>query len=456
MVVGSNPTGRTLKFFKKMKKRSKTFSRQKAGWWLTIIIIVSVIAGFFSYGQGSFLPEWFKKPFRLGLDLSGGAHLLYQIDMSQIDSSDRDMISSGLKDVIERRVNLFGVAEPRVETVQSGEDYRLAVELAGVKDVKLAIAMIGETPYLEFKEERPQAEREEILAKQAEGDEEYLYMDPYFVSSQPALTGKYLKSSTLNFDNTTYEPIVSLQFTSEGADIFAQLTKKNLNKILAIYLDGQPISTPTVNDEITSGSAQISGRFTTEEAKKLVERLNAGALPAPITLISQQTVGASLGSESLNLMIKAGLIGIIAVALFMLLYYKVSGLFAALALVIYTVLSLAVFKLIPVTMTLAGVAGFVLSVGMAVDANILIFERTREELKKGLNKNQAIEEGFKRAWLSIRDSNISTIITCIVLYGFTTSIVRGFALTLLIGVLISMFTAITVTRSFLKVFLEKK
>ncbi len=438
-----------------MKKRSIKFSRKRATWWLILIIAISFLGAGFDYGKIDFLPNWLKVPFRLGLDLSGGAHLLYEIDMEQVDEADRDSVSSGLRDVIERRVNLFGVSEPRVETIKVKDDYRLAVELAGVKDIKQAIQMIGETPYLEFKEQRNEEETEMILKEIEEGNEEYFFEDPYFIPSTPSLTGKYLKSASLEFDTNTFEPNVSLQFTNEGADIFAQLTKENLQKPLAIYLDGQAISIPVVQDEITSGRAQITGKFTVEEAKKLVERLNAGALPAPIKLLSQQKIGASLGSESLDLMVKAGIIGIIAVSLFMIIYYRLFGIFAVLSLAIYTILSLAVFKIIPVTLTLAGVAGFVLSIGMAVDANILIFERTKEEIKKGLEKKRAIEEGFKRAWLSIRDSNVSTIITCLVLYNFTTSIVKGFALTLLIGVLISMFTAITITRAFLKVFVKE-
>lgn len=429
-------------------------SKARMVWWLILIIIVSLVAGAFSYGEKiTFIPEWMKKPFRLGLDLSGGAHLLYEVDMSQVDEKDRGDVASGLRDVIERRVNLFGVAEPRVESVRVKEDYRLNVELAGVKDISLAVAMIGETPYLEFREQRTEDETAMILEEQEkESGEQYLGIDPYFVPSTPSLTGKYLKSAQLDFDQTTFEPIVNLQFTDEGGVIFAELTRENKGKMLAIYLDGYPISTPVVRDEILDGSAQISGRFTSQEAKELVRRLNAGALPAPINLISQQTVGASLGQESLGLIVKAGVIGILAVGVFMILYYQLFGLFAAIALAIYTALSLAIFKFIPVTLTLSGVAGFILSIGMAVDANILIFERTKEELKKGLSKMRAIEEGFQRAWLSIRDSNISTIITCLVLYNFTTSIIKGFALTLLIGVIISMFTAITVTRTFLRVF----
>ncbi len=423
---------------------------------LIAVIIVAVIAGLFAYGKFDFLPSWMKGPFRLGLDLSGGTHLIYEADVSQIPASDISNTMNGLRDVIERRVNLFGVSEPKVETLEVGGNHRLVVELAGIKDIKDAIKLIGETPFLEFKEQRPEAESNLIIEKQKANDPAYLYEDPYFISAVPALTGKYLKSAQLSFDPTTYEPYVSLQFNDEGAQIFKELTTKNIQKVLAIYLDGQPISLPTVQDTISGGKAQITGRFTTDEAKLLVERLNAGALPVPINLVSQQSIGASLGEQSFNLSIKAGIIGLAVVVVFMLVYYRVFGFFASLALLIYTALSLAVFKLIPVTLTLSGIAGFILSIGMAVDANILIFERSKEERRKGLNKFRAIEEGFNRAWPSIRDSNISTIITCLVLYNFTTSIVKGFALTLLIGVVISMFTAITVTRSFLRVFMTKE
>ena len=423
---------------------------------LIAVIIVAVVAGLFAYGKFDFLPSWMKTPFRLGLDLSGGTHLIYEADVSQIPSGDISTTMNGLRDVIERRVNLFGVSEPKVETLEVGGSHRLVVELAGIKDIKDAIKLIGETPFLEFKEQRPEAESNLIVEKQKANDPAYLYEDPYFISTVPALTGKYLKSAQLSFDPTTYEPYVSLQFNDEGSQIFEELTSKNIQKVLAIYLDGQGISWPTVQDTISGGKAQITGRFTTDEAKLLVERLNAGALPVPINLVSQQSIGASLGEQSFNLSIKAGIIGLVVVVVFMLVYYHIFGFFASLALLIYTALSLAVFKLIPVTLTLSGIAGFILSIGMAIDANILIFERFKEEKRKGLNKFRAIEEGFNRAWPSIRDSNISTIITCLVLYNFTTSIVKGFALTLLIGVVISMFTAITVTRSFLRVFMTKE
>lgn len=429
-------------------------NRKKSLFWLILIIFITLVGIVFDYPHFSFLPDWFKVPFRLGLDLSGGTHLLYEADLSQIAYNDRATAMNGLRDVVERRVNLFGVSEPRVETLKVGESYRLIVELAGVKDIKEAIKMIGETPYLEFRQQRSEEETNLILEKQKENDPTYLNLDPYYAPTQPPLTGRYLKSARLEFDPRTYEPVVSLQFNEEGAKIFEELTEKNVGKILAIYLDGAPISLPLVKEKITGGQAQITGKFTPEEAKKLVERLNAGALPVPIKLISQQSVGANLGEFFLKLSIKAGVIGIILIILFMIFYYRLLGLFASLALIIYTVLNLAIYKLIPITLTLSGIAGFILSVGMAVDANILIFERSKEEIKKGLPKFKAIEEGFRRAWPSIRDSNISTIISCLVLYNFTTSLVRGFALTLLIGVLISMFTAITVTRSFLRVFIK--
>lgn len=439
-----------------MMDNNQLRSKTRSLYALVAIIIIAIVAGLFAYGKFNFLPDWMKSPFRLGLDLSGGTNLVYQVDVSQIPESDRSAVVSGLRDVIEKRVNLFGVSEPRVETAEVNGNYRLIVELAGVKDIKEAIQLIGETPFLEFKEQRTQEETNLILEKQKANDAAYLTVDPYFVSAVPALTGQYLKSAQLVFDKTTYEPYVGLQFNDEGAAIFEELTGKNINKILAIYLDGQPISLPTVGSAISGGEAQITGRFTTDEAKLLVERLNAGALPAPIALVSQQSIGASLGEHSFNMSIKAGIIGLALVIVFMLVYYHVFGFFASLSLLIYTALSLAIFKLIPVTLTLSGIAGFILSIGMAVDANILIFERSKEERKRGLDKFHAIEEGFKRAWPSIRDSNISTIITCLVLYNFTTSIVKGFALTLLIGVVISMFTAITVTRSFLKVFMTKE
>ena len=259
----------------------------------------------------------------------------------------------------------------------------------------------------------------------------------------------------MGFDSVTNVPQVEIEFTDEGAKIFADLTEKNINKPLAIFLDNNLIEMPTVKEKIVGGKAQITGKFTLEAARQLVERFNAGALPAPITLVNQQTVDASLGQDALQKALLAGLIGTAAIIIFMMAFYGRLGVFASLALLMYISLILGIFKLLPVTMTLAGIAGAILSIGMAVDANVLIFARTREELKKGLSWSAAIEEGFRRAWSSIRDSNISTLITAAILYNFTSGFVRGFALTLFIGVIVSMFSAITVTRGFLKTFILK-
>lgn len=451
-------------FFKSEKKSESNYA-SKQNFKIRLIIvgifILAIIAGSLDYpvlwdkvvdflnSQISLgLPHFYKLPFRLGLDLQGGTHLVYEADLSNIETGERQASMEGIRDVIERRVNLFGVTEPIVQINKVKNSYRLIVELPGVKDIHEAISMIGATPYLEFKEERPQQESEDILNKQQEGDEEALATDPYFKTTQ--LTGRFLEKAQLEFQQTTNQPIVALEFNKEGGDIFAELTRNNIGKTLAIYLDGAPISIPRVQEEIPGGKAQITGNFSLEEARRLAQRLNAGALPVPIVLISQQSVGASLGHNSLTKSLKAAIIGLIAVALFMIIYYRIPGILAVITLAVYVILVLAIFKLIPVTLTLAGIAGFILSIGMAVDANVLIFERIKEEKKVGRETISSIEEGFRRAWPSIRDGNISTLLTAIILYWFGTSIVRGFALTLFFGVLMSMFTAIIFTRHLLK------
>ncbi len=445
------------------EKLFKLDAVKKVRFTVGAIFAVAVIAAFFIYPSvwdGAVkkinivspvaLPNFFKAPFKLGLDLAGGTRLVYLADVSGVKGQDSASAMSGLRDVIERRVNLFGVSEPVVEVENSGSDWRLIAELAGVKDISQAIALIGETPFLEFKEQRPDTETQKILNEQKAGNQDSLAQDPYFTETN--LNGKYIKSAKVEFSQNTYQPEVIVQFDDEGAKIFEELTKKNVGKQLGIYLDGLPISAPVVREAISGGSAVISGKFTIDEAKKLTERLNAGALPVPIKLISQDSVGASLGQDSLNKSVTAGLIGFLAVMIFMILFYRFPGVIAIVALVIYSVLVLALFKLIPVILTLAGVAGFILSIGMAVDANILIFERMKEEVRTGKELNMAINDGFARAWPSIRDSNISTLITTVVLYYFTASVVKGFALTLGIGVIVSMFSAIFITRSLLKVF----
>ncbi|AKM78237.1 MAG: Preprotein translocase subunit SecD [Candidatus Wolfebacteria bacterium GW2011_GWC2_46_275] len=411
-----------------MKKQAKLI--------LTGIAVVAVLAALFVLPISKKPFDFGGKvaPWRLGLDLVGGSHLVYEVDMSNVEAKDRDSVMGGLKDVIERRVNLFGVSEPQVITAKEGDSHRLIVELAGVP-VEEAIKQIGETPMLDFREVI------EIGTSTA------------FLPTQ--LTGRYLKKAQMTFDQTLGTPSVSLEFNEEGGKLFEELTARNIGKPVAIFLDGQPIEVPTVQEKISGGTAQITGKFTSDEARKMVERFNAGALSAPMSLMSQQTVGASLGQESLKKAIDAGIYGTLIIVLFMLVYYRGFGLYASLALVVYILLTAALFKF-GVTMTLAGIAGYILSIGMAVDANILIFERTKEELKRGLSRSAAIEEGFRRAWSSIRDSNISTGITCLILFVTTSSFVKGFALTLGIGVLVSMFSAITVTRLLMYVFSTKE
>ena len=447
---------------------------KKKSWLISIFIIILAVLGYFFVYPQSWntvtdkinkwqeakykhlivrFPYFPDKPFNLGLDLLGGTALTYQADLSGIQPSDYERAMNGLRDVIERRVNFLGAKEPRIQVSQVGGDWRLIVELAGITDINEAIKQIGLTPYLEFREMRFEEETKAILKQQEEEKKKpnpdlvILSQDPYFKPT--ILTGRYLLRSDVSFDPTTSQPVIDLQFNDEGAKIFAELTKKNIDKPLAIYLDNAPISIPVVREEITGGKAQISGKFTLEEARQLSQRLNQGALPVPITLISQESIGASLGSESVQKSIKAGFISLILVMLFMILYYRLSGLIATFALIIYTIFSLSLFKLIPITLTLSGIAGFILSIGMAVDANILIFERTKEEVKKGKNNISAIGEGFSRAWLAIRDSNICTILSAVILYALTSSMIRGFALTLGLGVLLSMFSAIFISRLFL-------
>ncbi len=643
---------------------------------IALLAILFVVAGSLSYpGPANWLIDQtnsalrtnfshINKPFILGLDLQGGTRLEYEADVSRLDPSKQAAALDGVKDVIERRVNSMGVSEPLVQVTRSGDDWRVAAELAGVKDINQAIKMIGETPILEFKEinEDPAREltdeeralleesektarikaeaflaeakqqpekfqdmvresSENIPLKEQGGDfgfikDNVLYAEVYAeaVNVQPGtvldkvfslpmgevvvkveekkesgqevkarhiliqfagasqasaditrtkeqaleeikrikeettgadftdlakkyseepgagesggdlgwfdkgvmveefenavyamskgevsepvetafgyhliykedersvedarvsvaifnktqesdilppqddwkgtdLTGKQLASAILDFDPNSGSPLVSLQFDDEGAELFADITKRNVGKPVAIFLDGEPISVPTVQSEILGGKAVITGTFTVNEAKVLAQRLQAGALPVPITLIAQQSVGPMLGADSIKASMVAGMWGLILVSIFMLLVYRLPGLISVVALVVYGALSFAIFKSLPVTLTLSGIAGFILSVGMAVDANVLIFERLKEELKSGKSYTLAMEEAFRRAWPSIRDGNLTTIIACVALYWFTSSVIKGFALTLGIGVIISMFSAIVVTRNLMR------
>lgn len=530
-----------------------------------------------------------------GLDLAGGAHLVYQADLSEIEGKEQSTAVEGVRDIIENRVNALGVSEPVVQTNKSGDNYRIIVEMPGITDVKEAIDRIGDTPVLEFKEQKKEFSEEEKKVreeynKQAEvtareilhkvkdatseefaelaaeysedpgskdngGDlswakpgmfvpefEEVLFdklqdgefypelvktqfgyhiikriesrvvtdssdIEEEIISSQevqdqeedqaeaeaedeagarpaatdePAssadqievhgahiliaakpltpefewenteLSGKQLDKARVVLDNQTGLPQVSLEFNSEGAKLFEEITERNVGDPVAIFLDGLAISIPRVNEKISGGSAVISGDFNLKEARDLAKRLNSGALPVPIELISQTRVGASLGQESIEKSFAAAIIGLLLLALFMIIYYRLPGFLAVIALSIYVIIIVALFKLIPVTLTLAGIAGFILSIGLAVDANVLIFERMKEELRAGKPLGSSIDEGFKRAWSSIRDSNVSSLITAFILIWFGTSMIKGFAITLSIGILVSMFSAIVITRTFLK------
>lgn len=433
-------------------------------------------------------------PVKLGLDLQGGAHLVYQADFTNLPDVDKGEALNSVRDTIERRVNSFGVSEPLVQV--QGAD-QVVVELPGVSDVNEAINLIGQTPLLEFRiQGDPNAKPTPIV-----NPDGTISLDPLAGWEPSGLSGKQLEKATADVQagatGLASQLSVVLKFDEEGTKLFAELTKANINKPIAIVLDGQILSAPTVQSEITNGEAYITGSFTADEAKLLATRLNSGALEVPINLISQQNVGASLGQESIEKSIIAGLIGLLLVALFMISYYRFPGLLAVLALIIYVLISIAIFKIgisatalvlvglffilgivvngwfgilalvsyialiflngvQPVTLTLAGIAGFILSVGMAVDANILIFERMKEELRSGKDLNKAVQDGFARAWLSIRDSNVSSLITTSILYTFGTPAIKGFAITLSIGILISMFSAITATRTFLLLLMTKR
>lgn len=533
-----------------------------------LVILLFMAAALIASPKPISRPAWLgdflaKMKINLGLDLQGGIHLIYKVDTSAVEPGKVGDALTGLQDVIERRVNAFGVAEPLIETAKSGGEQRLIVELAGVRDIEAAKEMIKETPFLEFKKmsiadnadkadvaelipedkayNQQQKTKAEGLLKQIQGGADFSELAklnsedpgskdqggdlgfvqrgefvPEFdkilfdsnlkpgeifpqavesqfgyhiikfleskgdgdnlevhsqhiliakktppISAQAAptfietgLTGKNLKQADVQFTSQTGKPEVGIEFDGEGAKIFARLTKESIGEQIAIFLDGQVISAPTVQAEITDGKAVITGNFTLEECKKLVQRLNEGALPLPITLIGQQSVEASLGKISLEKSLKAGAIGIILVMIFMIVYYRFLGLVASVALVMYSSIMVALFKMSTgtpwsITLTLAGIAGFILSIGMAVDANILIFERTKEEIGKGRSLKGSIDEGFRRAWPSIRDSNISSIITSLILIWFGTGFVKGFAVTLLLGVLVSMFTAIVLVRTIL-------
>jgi preprotein translocase subunit SecD len=389
--------------------------------------------------------------FRKGLDLEGGTSITMRADMTHISQGQRKDALDSAKDVIERRINFFGVSEPVVQTATGNNDYRIIVEIPGITDVNQAVNLVGKTAQLTFWEEgsngtaSPSAEIASNSALPI-GVAQLLGPD----AKRTELTGKDLQKSAVTFDPNTGEPQVQLTFTPEGAKKFANITKRNVGKIVGIVLDNQLVEAPRVSEAIFGGTAQITGQFTVQQAKALQIQLNAGALPVPLSVLQEQAIGATLGEQTLQKSAVAGILGFLIIVFFMVALYGRLGLIASFALTLYTLITLAIFRLIPVTLTLAGIAGFILSIGIAVDANILIFERMHEEMRKGKSEHASIDLGFAHAWASIRDSNIASLITSSILMIFGTGIVRGFALTLAIGVLVSLFSAITVTRTLLR------
>uniref|UniRef100_A0A831Z176 Protein translocase subunit SecD n=1 Tax=candidate division WWE3 bacterium TaxID=2053526 RepID=A0A831Z176_UNCKA len=409
---------------------------------LTILAAIPATAGIFWAGKGqlNLLGRTLSYDFTLrrGLDLQGGLQLVLEADMDQVAEGERSRALESARSIIERRVDFLGVAEPVVQSSRLGDSYRIVVELPGVTNTEDALALIGATAQLEFREVKSQPEESFIPT---------------------GLTGKDLTRADLQFDNTTGNPQIGLTFTAEGAQKFEEITARNVGQPLAIFLDGVVLSAPVVQGPISGGRAVITGTFTLAEARRFVAQLNAGVLPTPISVLERRQIGPTLGQEALQNSLAAGLAGLALVVLFMIGNYGWLGILAAAALTVYGILTLGLYKVIPVTLTLSGVAGFILSVGMAVDANILIFERIKEERRWGKDLKTAMELGFGRAWDSIRDANLATLATVFILFNpfnwqflVTSGLVRGFALTLGLGVLVSLFTGVVVTRTLVRLF----
>lgn len=445
----------------------------------TIVVLIIVGIGGFVYQNAT--TENATHPFKLGLDLAGGSHLVYEADVSKIDPAEVPELMGVLRAVVEKRVNAFGVSEPIVQVERSSfvsetQVNRLVIELPGVTDVAQAVAEIGQTPLLEFKlldpdrlAEQQTLESVRSLTENATNSKAVVgnvkingeiieEQDPYV---DTGLTGRYVETATLEFaggqgGQLSNEPMVSVKFNEEGAKLFAELTRDNVGQQIGIFLDGELLSSPVVNEAITGGTAVITGSFTAEEARALAQNLSFGALPVPIKLASTQTIDATLGAGVVDKSIMAGAFGFLLISLFMILWYRLPGVVATFALASYILISLLIFMLIPVTLTAAGLAGLVLSLGMAVDANVLVFERMKEEFRSGKSSREATVEGFSRAWSAIRDGNVTAILSAVILFWFGTALIKGFALVLGIGTLISIISAVTLTRTLLMILPDVK
>lgn len=407
---------------------------------IVIALVGALIVDFPAISKFVGLKADFK--IREGLDLQGGTQLIYETDLSKVASDEQANAAEGVVQVIDKRINALGVAESSVQKTR--DNSRVIVELPGVKDINEAIKLIGQTAQLEF--------REVIDGKSYQDGK--IISENYDDWKDTGLTGAQFQKAEVQFQQSQStvvpKPEIGITFKPEGRKLFAEITGRNVNKPLGIFLDKTLLSAPTVNEKIDSESAVITGNFDLQAAKNLEIQLNAGALPVPITLISQNNIGATLGTEAVQKSVVAGLLGLLLVMLFMIIYYRLPGFLASLALIYYALVSMAIFIAIPITLTLPGIAGFILSIGMAIDANILIFERMKEELRSGSPLISAIDTGFNRAWTSIRDSNFSSLITAIILYYFGSGLIKGFAVTLGIGILVSLFTALTVTHVILR------
>ncbi|CAN5676120.1 protein translocase subunit SecD [soil metagenome] len=432
---------------------------QSRPWRIISALIVLIIAALLAWFVVSTHHEGSKYNVKLGLDLAGGTELIYHADTSKITTDKQGALNS-LRDVIDRRVNAFGVAEPLVQLEQSSavagnQEDRLLVELPGVTDVKAAVDAIGKTPVLEFK-----LAGAGTSVPTTVGTTTSLAVSQNYIDT--GLTGRYLQSAELQFSSgstagqVANSPTVVLHFNAEGAALFAKLTSQNVGKTLAIFLDGNVISSPTIQEPITGGDATITGTFTPQEGRDLVQNLNFGALPVPITLESSDTVGPSLGGQAYNAGLAAAAIGFALVALFMVIWYRLPGIIASLALVIYVLITITLIKIVPITLTASGIAGFILSIGLAVDANVLIFERMKEELRRGLGAQEAATIGFGRAWPAIRDGHLTMIISAIILFWVGTSLIKGFALVFGFGVITSLISAVFISRVFLRAILPNE
>jgi len=404
---------------------------------LILIILLTIFSALIVWPKG---PDFFSREIKmhLGLDLQGGVQLIYEIETDKLSETAPQQAQEETVDLISRRVNGLGVSEPQIQSTKIQDKFGIIVELPGIKDVEIAKNTIGKTAQLKFFETK--------------GEDQLKETD---------LTGADVKKATAGTDRNSsgfsaINPIIFLEFTNDGAKKFQEITKRNIGKLIITMLDEQIVNQATVQTEISGGKAQIEGIESLQEAKETARLINEGALPAPIKLVQESQVGAILGQDAIEKSTIAGLLGIILVAIFMVVYYKSLGVVAIYALFLYALMTASLFKIIPVTLTLAGIAGFIFSIGAAVDANILIFERYKEELKKGIINSQALENGFKRSWPSIRDSNIASLITAGILFYISTGVVKGFAVTLAIGIAVSMFTAITVTRNILRFFIKNK